>query len=89
MYSTQEEVFNSTLRPVIKDVLNGFESTVFAYGQTGTGNTHTMEGSITEEEHQGIIPRAAASIFEALKDECYVEHEVTCQYLEVRGVLDN
>ncbi|GMH87098.1 hypothetical protein TrVE_jg10935 [Triparma verrucosa] len=83
MYSTQEEVFNSTLRPVIKDVLNGFESTVFAYGQTGTGKTHTMEGSITEEQQQGIIPRSAASIFEQLKDECYISHEVTCQYLEI------
>ncbi|GMH69323.1 hypothetical protein TrLO_g8416 [Triparma laevis f. longispina] len=83
MYSTQEEVFNSTLRPVIKDVLNGFESTVFAYGQTGTGKTHTMEGSLAEEQEQGIIPRSAASIFDALKDECYVEHEVTCQYLEI------
>ena len=33
----QEEVFNQTLAPVVKDVLKGFESTVFAYGQTGTG----------------------------------------------------
>ncbi|GMH55073.1 hypothetical protein TrRE_jg600 [Triparma retinervis] len=45
-YSTQQEVFDSTLRPVIADVRNGYESTVFAYGQTGTGKTHTMEGSI-------------------------------------------
>ena len=33
--ATQEEVFDSTLKPVIKDVLFGYESTVFAYGQTG------------------------------------------------------
>ena len=42
--STQAEVFDHTLRPMIHDVLNGFESTVFAYGQTGTGKTHTMLG---------------------------------------------
>lgn len=41
-FSSQEEVFEATLKPVIRDVLNGFESTVFAYGQTGTGKTHTM-----------------------------------------------
>jgi hypothetical protein len=35
-YTTQEQVFEATLKPVIDDVLNGFESTVFAYGQTGT-----------------------------------------------------
>ena len=32
-FSTQEEVFDTTLKPVIKDVLKGYESTVFAYGQ--------------------------------------------------------
>jgi kinesin family protein 11 len=34
-FSTQEEVFDTTIKPVIKDVLTGYESTVFAYGQTG------------------------------------------------------
>ncbi len=34
-FSSQEEVFEATLQPVIRDVLMGFESTVFAYGQTG------------------------------------------------------
>ena len=44
-FSTQREVFEQTLAPVIGDVLSGYESTVFAYGQTGTGKTHTMEAS--------------------------------------------
>jgi kinesin family protein 11 len=38
-YSTQEQVFDATLRPVLTDVLNGYESTVFAYGQTGEMNS--------------------------------------------------
>jgi Cdc6-like AAA superfamily ATPase len=42
-FSTQEEVFEATVKPVIMDVMRGFESTVFAYGQTGTGKTHTSE----------------------------------------------
>ena len=33
------QVFNDTLPPIITDVMKGFESTVFAYGQTGTGKT--------------------------------------------------
>jgi len=33
-FSSQEEVFEATLKPVIRDVLTGYESTIFAYGQT-------------------------------------------------------
>ena len=58
-FSTQEEVFYGTLKPVISDVLKGYESTVFAYGQTGTGKTHTMEGDLADADMQGIIPRSA------------------------------
>ena len=35
-FSTQEDVFEATLQPIIRDVLMGYESTVFAYGQVGT-----------------------------------------------------
>ena len=38
-FSDQKEVFDATLGPVIEDVLSGYESTVLAYGQTGTGKT--------------------------------------------------
>ena len=39
--------------------MRGYESTVFAYGQTGTGKTHTMEGSLESPELYGVIPRSA------------------------------
>jgi len=38
----QGDLFNTTLRPAIQDVLDEFESTVFAYGQTGAGKTYTI-----------------------------------------------
>jgi kinesin family protein 11 len=82
-FTTQEEIFEQTLAPVIGDVLSGFESTVFAYGQTGTGKTHTMEGDIESEEHMGIIPRAACAIFEALAADSIVESHVQVSYLEI------
>ena len=82
--STQAEVFDRTLRPMIHDVLNGFESTVFAYGQTGTGKTHTMEGDIASEADMGVIPRAARAIFESLADEDkYESYDVKASYLEI------
>jgi hypothetical protein len=54
-----QEVFEETLKTLINYVLKGFESTVFAYGQTGTGKTYTMEGELNTPEQQGVIPRAA------------------------------
>lgn len=42
--SRQEELYDETFRPLIDSVLMGFNGTIFAYGQTGTGKTYTMEG---------------------------------------------
>lgn len=52
----------------IKYVLDGFNSTIFAYGQTSSGKTHTMEGpKILElnEHTMGLIPRIFRSLDEA------------------------
>jgi hypothetical protein len=40
-------------------VFKGFETIIFAYGQTGTGKTYTMEGELNTPEQQGVIPQAA------------------------------
>ena len=63
--------------------MGGYESTVFAYGQTGTGKTHTMEGIIDDPEDRGVIPRAAFAVFERLSDQSYIEHTVTASFLEI------
>lgn len=43
-HSSQQEVYNSIVSPLIPEVIGGYNCTVFAYGQTGTGKTYTMEG---------------------------------------------
>ncbi|KAJ4431534.1 hypothetical protein ANN_20133 [Periplaneta americana] len=48
--SRQIEVYMSVVHPVIKEVLAGYNCTVFAYGQTGTGKTFTMEGERSNNE---------------------------------------
>ncbi len=63
--------------------MQGYESTVFAYGQTGTGKTHTMEGDLTTPEMYGVIPRAAQAIFESVRKPEYAHATVTCSYLEI------
>jgi kinesin family protein 11 len=50
--ATQEYLFNTSVAPVVDEVLAGYSCTVFAYGQTGTGKTYTMEG---KKEEGGTI----------------------------------
>ncbi|CAF4329916.1 unnamed protein product [Adineta steineri] len=42
--SKQRDVYEQTARPLVDSVIEGFNGTIFAYGQTGTGKTFTMEG---------------------------------------------
>ena len=44
--STQREVYAQAVAPIVDEVLKGFNCTIFAYGQTGTGKTYTMEGKL-------------------------------------------
>lgn len=42
--SQQKDLFNQAISPIVNEVLEGYNCTIFAYGQTGTGKTYTMEG---------------------------------------------
>ncbi|KAE9127203.1 Kinesin-like protein [Phytophthora fragariae] len=67
-YSTQKDVFTSVVRPAVDEALAGYNCTVFAYGQTGTGKTYTMQGDLSpSSEMAGIIPRSVRCIFDALE----------------------
>ncbi|XP_014798167.1 PREDICTED: kinesin-like protein KIF18B [Calidris pugnax] len=79
--ATQEEVFQHTTREVLDSVLNGYNCSVFAYGATGAGKTHTMLGS---EENPGIMYHTMVELYkriEARKEE--KSCEVLVSYQEV------
>lgn len=57
--SSQEDVFNEC-SDLVSSAVDGFNVTIFAYGQTGAGKTHTMFGS---QEDPGVVPRATAELF--------------------------
>lgn len=62
--SSQREVYELAAKPIIESVLDGFNGTIFAYGQTSSGKTHTMQGPDIEDiEMQGIIPRMVRTVF--------------------------
>jgi hypothetical protein len=82
-FAEQHELFEKSVKPLVCETLKGFESTVFAYGQTGTGKTYTMEGDISSEQHMGVIPRSVRHIFKTLSESRFVSSTVSCQYLEI------
>jgi hypothetical protein len=63
-HSTQSEVFEET-QPLITSMLDGYNVCIFAYGQTGTGKTHTMEGY---GDQPGVNTRALQALFDLAKE---------------------
>ncbi|KAI3991527.1 hypothetical protein MKX01_017146 [Papaver californicum] len=68
----QRSIYDHAISPIVNEVLEGFNCTVFAYGQTGTGKTYTMEGGIKTKGGElsaeaGVIPRAVRQIFDTLE----------------------
>jgi len=69
---------------LIENVLCGYNATIFAYGQTGTGKTHTMEGRPLAPELRGIIPNSFAHIFGNISKETdSKKFLVRVSYLEI------
>lgn len=65
MPDTQEFVYENTAKVAVGSVLEGYNATILAYGQTGTGKTHTMEGFKYNagDPSRGIVPRSMEDIF--------------------------
>jgi len=62
--TTQESVYLTAVEPIVDSVMEGYNGTIFAYGQTSSGKTHTMLGpDIDNEEQKGIIPRMVGGVF--------------------------
>ncbi|XP_065410394.1 kinesin-like protein KIF21A isoform X14 [Chrysemys picta bellii] len=100
--SQQEEIYDQCVEKLIEGCFEGYNATVFAYGQTGAGKTYTMgtgfDVNITEEE-QGIISRAVKHLFKCIEEKKQAaikqelptpEFKVNAQFLELYNeeVLD-
>ncbi|XP_017769049.1 PREDICTED: kinesin-like protein KIF11-B [Nicrophorus vespilloides] len=88
--SKQKDVYFTIIAPIIEEVMKGYNCTVFAYGQTGTGKTYTMVGnqtstsiSYTQHSDAGIIPRTLGHLFETLKSNSDMDFTVRVSYLEM------
>nr|XP_005284177.1 kinesin-like protein KIF3C isoform X1 [Chrysemys picta bellii] len=81
--SKQADLYDETVRPLIDSVLQGFNGTIFAYGQTGTGKTYTMQGAWTDSEKRGIVPNSFEHIFTHISRSQNQQYLVRASYLEI------
>ncbi|KAL4907714.1 kinesin-like protein bimC [Aspergillus multicolor] len=81
----QVTVYEDVVLPIVTEMLAGYNCTIFAYGQTGTGKTYTMSGDMTDtlgilSDNAGIIPRVLYSLFSKLAE---TESTVKCSFIEL------
>ena len=81
--SKQETVYTKTAYNLVENVLTGYNGTIFAYGQTGCGKTHSMVGKIEDEELQGIIPRSFGHILKTISETKEKEFLIRCSFIEI------
>ena len=80
--ATQELIFSQTALPILESIMEGYNGTIFAYGQTGTGKTFTMEGNDNETD-KGIIPRSIDWIFNNIKNYPAQQFLVRVSFVEI------
>ncbi|KAI0488803.1 hypothetical protein KFK09_028642 [Dendrobium nobile] len=86
--SLQNDLFEQAVSPIVREVLEGYNCTIFAYGQTGTGKTYTMEGGAVNAKNgefpndAGVIPRSVRQIFDKLEAQ-NSEYSMKVSFLEL------
>lgn len=81
--ATTENIYNDICFPLVEGVLEGYNGTVFAYGQTGCGKSFSMQGITDPPTQRGIIPRAFEHIFETIEVADNSKFLVHASYLEI------
>lgn len=86
--SSQEELYDRSVKSMLNNLFEGLNVTIFAYGQTGSGKTHSMGTSYNGEGNMGVIPRAVNEIFQNVKDQFAIDFTITVSFMELyREVL--
>eukprot|EP01116_Phalansterium_solitarium_P010839 TRINITY_DN261_c0_g3_i1.p1 TRINITY_DN261_c0_g3~~TRINITY_DN261_c0_g3_i1.p1 ORF type:complete len:670 (-),score=260.08 TRINITY_DN261_c0_g3_i1:258-2267(-) len=83
--SEQGPVYAEVGFPLVKNVLDGFNGTIFAYGQTGCGKSFSMTGVLGDPRLKGIIPRAFDQVFDSVGSNSNprLSYLVRISYLEI------
>uniref|UniRef100_A0A182WGR4 Kinesin motor domain-containing protein n=1 Tax=Anopheles minimus TaxID=112268 RepID=A0A182WGR4_9DIPT len=87
----QSQLYEESVAPMLTKLLNGYNATILAYGQTSSGKTFTMGTDFSGQmsSNMGVIPRAIVDIFQMIGDEsdgapCANKNtHITCSFIEV------
>ncbi|KAM0833612.1 hypothetical protein ACQ4PT_064144 [Festuca glaucescens] len=79
MSTLQDDVFHE-VKPIIRSALDGHNVCILAFGQTGTGNTYTMEGT---NDNLGVVPRAIQELFSHASQDSSSTYSFSISMLEV------
>ena len=82
-HATQLELYDFGAKAIIESVLNGYNGTVLAYGQTSSGKTYTMEGEVEKPAIRGIIPRMIDHVFEHIYKNEGIEFILKVSMIEI------
>ena len=84
MDSSQRQVYDEVAFPIVDSIFQGYNGTVFAYGQTGCGKTFTMMGIVNDPDLRGVIPNAFEHIFGFIQSEGTSKRFlVRCSFVEI------
>ena len=91
--STQQDIYSFGVKGIIDSVLDGYNGTVLAYGQTSSGKTYTMQGEMGSESTMGIIPRMISHVFDFIHEQDSTEFMIKVSMIEIyqekiRDLLD-
>lgn len=69
---------------MVQNVLEGWNGSIMAYGQTASGKTHTMQGNMLDEQSRGLVPRIIEDFFLRIENQSdKIETSVKIQILEI------
>ncbi|XP_052428326.1 centromere-associated protein E isoform X3 [Carassius gibelio] len=77
---TTAQLYQDIAKPLVVSAVEGYNGTIFAYGQTSSGKTFTMMGS---EHNRGVIPLAMADVFKTIKNCPKKEFLLRVSYMEI------
>ena len=83
--SNQLEIYSNVGKRIVEDIMAGYNGTIFAYGQSGSGKTYTMYGNdIYDHDSKGVIPRIVEEIFKRVeKSDRNIDFQFKLSVLEI------